>query len=532
MKKINNIIKFFIYKLQYISFNKKLFSRHNFKNNNKILVEFYLYNPSIISYALFANVLSKHFNASIYTYTTKINNPIKNLINIISNFLYWKVYQSFGCKKIIFPNNNYYERSYFEILKKKIRTKNDIINIKIKKIPIGDLIYDEYIRRHNIGTIDIEDPKFFDFLKESVSTFFFWEAKLDKSVKSLLISHSVYFLGLPARIAIYKNIPVYNISMAYVYYLSKKNILRCSGFENYPKIFKKIKNKFNKNILQQAKKKVLNKFLGKFDLTQVGSTIDFRDINKIFHNKSNKQKLFFDKNKTNILIASHCFTDAVHAHGDSIFLDFQEWIEFLIDYSKNKPHYKWYVKMHPAEFERNKNILKKILPENDKFVLLPKNTSHNQIISSKIDVVLSVYGSVGYEYPFVNIPVINASYNGPHQGYDFNYHAKSKKNYKELLNKIPIIKRKRINKNNKLKISEYYFIRFMTNYQFLNNFDKVLLKLKENYKTSMIYREFINKFNYYEFENNNNNLTNFVISKKNRIYSDNTKKVSKPILFY
>ena len=188
--------------------------------------------------------------------------------------------------------------------------------------------------------------------------------------------------------------------------------------------------------------------------------------------------------------------------------------------------------MHPAEFERNKDILKKILPENDKFILLPKNTSHNQIISSKIDVVLSVYGSVGYEYPFVNIPVINASYNGPHNGYDFNYHAQSKKNYKKLLNKIPIIKKKRLDKNIKLKISEYYFLRYMTNYHFLNNLDNVFLKLKQNYKTSMIYREFINKFNYDEFENNNKYLTKFITSKKNRIYSDNTKKVSKPILFY
>ena len=222
MKKIYNLIRLVKYKLEYISFNKKLFSKHNFKNNNKILVEFYMYNPSILSFALFANVLSKKFNANIFAYNTKIKNKIINLINLISNFLYWKVYQSFGSKKIIFPNNNYYKKKYFDIMKKKIKTKNDIINIKIKKIPIGDLIYDEYIRRHNIGTIDIDDHKFFDFLKEAVSTFFFWETKLDKSVKSLVISHSVYFLGLPARIAIYKNIPVYNVSMSYVYYLSKK----------------------------------------------------------------------------------------------------------------------------------------------------------------------------------------------------------------------------------------------------------------------------------------------------------------------
>ena len=123
MKKIYNLIKLVIYKLEYISFNKKLFSKHNFANKNKILVEFYMYNPSIISYALFANTLSKKFNANIFTYIPKIKNPIINLMNIICNFLYWKVYQSFGCKKIIFPNNNYYKKKYFDMLKKKLIPK-------------------------------------------------------------------------------------------------------------------------------------------------------------------------------------------------------------------------------------------------------------------------------------------------------------------------------------------------------------------------------------------------------------------------
>ena len=91
---------------------------------------------------------------------------------------------------------------------------------------------------------------------------------------------------------------------------------------------------------------------------------------------------------------------------------------------------------------------------------------------------------------------------------------RNQKNYKKLLDKIPIIKKKRLDKNIKLKISEYYFLRYMTNYHFLNNLDNVLLKLKQSYKTSMIYREFINKFNYEEFENNNKYLTKFIISKK------------------
>ena len=60
------------------------------------------------------------------------------------------------------------------------------------------------------------------------------------------------------------------------------------------------------------------------------------DAGKIFINSSNLEKIEIDKNKNNILIASHCFSDAVHSHGIGIFSNFYEWIEFLVKYSKKR----------------------------------------------------------------------------------------------------------------------------------------------------------------------------------------------------
>ena len=539
IKKIIKYLRLILYQYQYIQFNKKIFINNNSNlKKNKILVEFYHYDPSIISFAVFANILSKKFDANIYGYTIGKKTYLKKIFYNFYHFSYWKIYQSFGVKKIFHLNNKYYDKKYFNFISKKLKTSKNILNLKIKNIPIGDLVYDEYLRVNNVAFIDTKDPKFLIFLKDVITAFFFWDAKLDGSVKSLIISHSVYLIGLPARIAIYKNIPVYNIAVNSVYFLSKKNITKFTGFDSYPLIFQKMKNNFHKNILHKTSKIILNKFLGKLDLAQIttplisGSSIKSNDISKVFDKKLSKKKLILDENKTNILIASHCFTDAVHAHGKFIFLNFYEWFEFLINYSLKKKNYIWYVKMHPADFDRNKEILDSLLSKYENFVILPKDINHNEIISAKIDVVLSVNGSVGYEYPFVNIPVINASSNGPHQAYKFNYHAKSKKDYINLLDIIPKIKNKILSKHTKLKISEYYFVKFMTQYHFLNNLNNIMIKLKKNYNSPMIYNEYIKQFKQNEFLIQNEEIKKFILSKKNRIYADNTKKRSKAVLFY
>ena len=53
-----------------------------------------------------------------------------------------------------------------------------------------------------------------------------------------------------------------------------------------------------------------------------------------------------------VLIASHCFTDAVHIHGKNIFTDYYDWIKFLGKISE-KLDYNWTIKIHPNEYDNN-----------------------------------------------------------------------------------------------------------------------------------------------------------------------------------
>ena len=81
------------------------------------------------------------------------------------------IYKSFGVKEFLFPkvNNkisNLTNSNYLRIYKK-IRTKEDILDIAIDKIKLGDLIYDSYLTRNKRQkpTIDIKSKDFQIFLK-------------------------------------------------------------------------------------------------------------------------------------------------------------------------------------------------------------------------------------------------------------------------------------------------------------------------------------------------------------------------------
>ena len=452
----------FKYTKLFIDHNFENFKKTNYKTDNKILVEIYNYKPSTIPISYISNILAKKYNADILGYYPSF---LRNKYNFKKFFFdnnnpygLHKIYQSFGIKKFIIPkkSNNEFQDKLLEKIYKKIKHKKDILNIKIDGILLGDLIYDEFLRSNNIITIDVNSKHFKDFLQEAISLYFFWKKffKINK-IKSVVISHHVYFMGFVTRIAIFKKIPVYITGITNTQYLTKSYPIKHCGFENYFKIFKKINFDLQKKLLTDAKRKLNERFLGKKDIKILMDRHTDKDFYTI---KKFNKKILSNFNKFKVLVAAHQFNDAVHVYGKFLFTDFYEWMDYLGKCTQ-KTNYEWYIKFHPAEFETNYKYIKYFAKKYPKFIILPNNVTNTQLIKEKINIILTVYGSIGHEYPLFGIPVVNASKTGPHNPFDFNIYPKNLSEYDRIimnLNKVPKVKVNSI----KRKLYIYYLMRY------------------------------------------------------------------------
>ena len=464
MKFLTNKIQNLIWYKNFINNNKKLFPLDYDKKKNKkseILVEFNAFQNSHIPLSYLSNVLAKNYNSEInsfYNYSL-ISSPLKNtFLNeikwIIGNTFSLKnfgVYRSFGVKKIFKPEtflkfDQKKLKKKTESIYKKLKYKEDVLKIKINNILIGDLIYDTYLKKFIEPTVKIQDKKFYNLLKDFISLFEFWNLYFKKkNIKAVVGVHTPYSYGLILRMAINKNIPAYATSSRFIYSLSKKMPYMHGHF----KIFKKTFNKFNyslkKKALNLAKKKLEHRFKG-----IGGAKVDLISSEKSSFRSKKFQRQIIPSKKIKILITPHDFFDAAHIYGSTLFVDFYEWLKFLGKLSETTD-YDWYIKNRPnfnGKFKiyqpHTNNIIKEIINEFPKLKLLPNDYSHHQIIKEKIDFVLTCYGSVGVEYPYFGIPVINASKNNPHINYNFNLHPKTKNEYKNYLTNLSKIKKKKI----------------------------------------------------------------------------------------
>ena len=523
IKKILNIINYIRIFNNYVNFNKnnlkKIKSKK--KTNKIILVEFFDIKASILSLSLFCNAFSIKKNYKIICYFPnflKTKTKIKFYFNwYINTFSSTKLFKSFGMTNFILPEkkiqNKNLEIVHNKILNK-IKSKKDVLKIKIEDVPLGDLIYDTYLRENDLITIDINDQKFKLFILKTIHLFYYWKNFYrENKVKAILASHSVYLTALPLRVGMKFNVDCFCVNHHAAFRLTKKKPLVWANFDDYPKIFNKLPNVIKKKGLLIAKSQLNKRFTGKKDILY--NISDPLKESTFLPGKKFHKKVLKNNNNLKVLIAAHDFNDAPHLHKDLIFEDMYEWFDFLGKFSLKKNNIDWYIKLHPADYDRNLKKMNFFLNKYKKLKLLPKNVSHNQIINEGINCVLTCYGSIGHEYPFFNIPVINGGHN-PHCGYNFNYNPKNKKEYSALINKIQLLK---VRNNYKKQIFEFYMVRYFLDYGLFNDIHNA-----ELFNDIKILDIFLNRYNQNNISKIIKDYSLFISSNKRRLIDLNQIK--------
>ena len=378
-------------------------------------------------------------------------------------------------------------------------------------------MYDTYLKNNWVETIDIKKKNFKIFFFDFLTLFIFWIEYFKKNnIKAIIGSHPVYTMAIPLRIAAQKNIPSYVIDLVQFHKVTKNNLTELSDRKNYRKIAKTLKD-------IKKGKKIAKKMIE----AKLNSAKNYNDENpqisgNSFHARLNKS-VIKKSNRIKILVSSHEFFDAVNVYGGSFFSDFYEWMEYLGKLSL-ETSYDWYIKVHPVQKGKyalyqpfTTKVLDRFVKKYKKFKILPLDYSHKQILKEKIDFALTVFGSIAYEYPHANIPVITASLNHPTSVYKFSTTPKSKKHYDYLLRNLHKFK----HKINKEEIYEYYYLRFIYNKSasWLVDYSKAMKKFKyfSNFYSNEFYDFYMKDFNKDNYKKKVQVYTNFINSKNYRI---------------
>ena len=441
-----------------------------------ILFELNAMHSAHIAYAYLADELSREHGAQVKAYAQSSHtNLFQRLAFRAKAAVGWAqfgAYKSFGVNEFLEIRVNTKQRRrarelHAEVLGR-VQNTRDIEDLQVNGVLIGDLVYDTFLMTYRVPTIDLASPMFHKFMLNSLELYIYWDDYLTRNdVRGINVSHCVYNLAMPLRLAVHRDIAVFQTNVTHLYRMNRNDLFAYNDFFHFPARFAVLTEDVREAGLKLAEQRIRRRFAGEIGVDMAYST-------KSAYGAARHDRLLQESSKKKILVATHCFFDSPHSYGKNTFPDFYEWLEFL-GMMSNSTDYDWYLKTHPDYLPGTKEIIDDFVARFPKFSLLPADASHMQIIAEGIDLALTSYGTIAFEYAAMGVPVINASMNNPHIAYNFNLHAQNVEHYRELLENL-----EKLNFRIDLRqVHEYYFMRYIYNTEnlFFENYDRAIAEI-------------------------------------------------------
>lgn len=428
---------------EFININNNFWKTCKINNNGKIFLFITYYEESIVTLLepiLLAKRIQEEYGKKIKVYfyskgslSTKTLRKIAESFNINDIEIYCKN------KKWLF----YCAKSIFDSIKvfSKLKTKDDILKLKYKNIPIGLDVYD-YIIRSNRETYTINRIKWRYFIDifNYIKLFNMAEKSLSNNGYDTFVFHDCdYERSVFSKIAIKCNMDVFQTNQGFCIRHDYHDNLKLKISTNVVrKFYKDLKDKIDLNIVKAfLKRKYSGYEKGCFDC------IAFSHEKKIYEKQElyNKYGIGDIENK-NIFVMAHVFSDTPHCD-EGIFSDYYEWLMDTISILKDVKGINVFVKEHPSacyygEEGKIVNILKQTGLEQKNIYLLPEDFNTNSMFNIA-DCIITCRGTAGLEAVAAGIPVITAG-KGIYSNYGIDIMSKDKLEYEYKLKNILNIK--------------------------------------------------------------------------------------------
>jgi hypothetical protein len=443
----------------------KSIARKNRRQKRKtkfvILAEHRRFFIDYISLLSFLPAAIDHYDANLFVYEIAIKNKIQQLKKrIMNNF---SVLKSIAHCKFIFiiseKTLNFKHQEIVNDLFSNNVSKQSFENFYYRNILIGDLIYDFYLRKFKVVTLDLNDINLKSIVFEYLQYVDEFIKFFDKNeVKAVIASHSTYGYGIPLRVA-----ALYQVDAFVV--MDILTPIRVTPSELFPHTqnFRALRAKFELLTLKSqekakeyAKERINLRLLGeRVDLRLSPSIIDWNSIEfqeiKLLSDNNNKYKYV-------CLIALHDFVDAVHRYGNNFYPDFWEWIVGIGMLTRNMP-VKFLLKPHPnAQFNPYKqlNEICEIYPQ---FQIISGSVNNLELINMGVTHCMTVHGHIASEMASLGVVTINAGKVNPHMDYSFSFTPKTLNDFQWAVQNMELVN----SQIDQSEIYEFYFSHHILN---------------------------------------------------------------------
>ena len=296
--------------------------------------------------------------------------------------------------------------------------RTTLINLTFNDVPIGDLIYDNFLRSTGNGTIDQIDEQTLHNTYCGLKDFI----NADKIIKKYNIhasvqGHIVYAqYGTLARQVVHRGGEVFARKAAGGPFTLRR-YRDLASLRDYEFVFSQREYAAIWDTRRAEAISTARTFMQQ-RMAQATTTVSHDGVEAYRHDKRIYLKsellnlLGLDLNKPTVCIMSHVFSDAPHTFSHSLYDDYVLWLRATLELIETMPHTNWLIKPHPDNChyqpKHDTETEAAAYIERCAHIALVPADCNTASLFDMVDGVVTVCGTAGLEFPCWGIPSLNA----------------------------------------------------------------------------------------------------------------------------
>lgn len=352
-----------------------------------------------------------------------------------------KAYKSFGIERWIFLGRKFLfidpfiiSAAFFiscfkySILKK----PNDIIELKLCGIKIGDLIYDQVMRSTKKPTITSLNFSVYKTIVLSIYYYVqYWILFRFNRYDYYIATHTAYpEYGILCRIALRMKVIV--IETSDIQMSVYKDDPRFTLPTYHQGINAAIRNELEaaSGVMEAGMQRLKKRFESELD--QIDTLKAYSG--KVYTREDLVKTLKISPDVKIGFILAHIFVDSPHLSSSMLFSDYYTWLSSTIEYCGRSSNMVWVVKPHPSYALYGEVGLVEEMIDNEgggNIRLCPADLNTKSLLECA-DVITTVHGTAGLEFSCVGIPAILAG-TPFYAGFGFTHEPKNINEYEVMI---------------------------------------------------------------------------------------------------
>lgn len=311
-----------------------------------------------------------------------------------------------------------------------LRDVDELSQMTLHGIWVGDLIIDSWIRFKPAAALDLTDIYLLvvirQALKDLKKAFQYFGTR---KPALLLTSYTTYIQhGIPARVAAHMGVRVQSFSnlQEWTTEITEASPWQTRSGASYKQDFSALPEQASK--IAQAEQQLEGRLRGEIDkATSYMKATAYGRKSDVEADVKGMPVIFL-----------HDFTDSIHIYRWILFHDFWNWVCFTID-TLRACAIPFAIKAHPNQMSDVTGALGLLRAKYPDLYFLPTSISNKQLVEGGMTSAITVYGTVASEMAFMGVPTIASGAN-PHISFDFCGTAKTQSEYVSALKNHGIVK--------------------------------------------------------------------------------------------